>query len=163
MFFKRSLKKKTSESSLVVELSPPSVGPPCDCCGGVTTTLTRFVYRDGAAHAVYYAAFSDNHPDRFASALVSVGRWGEGSTPDQRVSFCLRLWTSADQHNVQVVDPSEVGWSEAHITGPKLARSEALAHPSLQDVFAITDLIFADDLPLARYLQENQRPSTVND
>ena len=42
----------------------------CDCCAGTTTRLTRFVYRDENAFAVYYACFSKNHPDR----VVAVSR-----------------------------------------------------------------------------------------
>ena len=163
MFFKRSSKKEGAESSLAIELSPPQVGTPCSCCGGVTPTLTRFVYRGGAAYAVYYVAFSDNHPDRVASAVISVGEWGEESTPEERVAFCLRLWSTLVQHNVEVVEPADVGWPDAHIIGKKLTRSEALAHARLQEVFSITDCMFTDDTPLLDYLQANETPSNTGD
>jgi len=45
----------------------------CECCGGTSTNLTRFVYRDDDAFAVYYVAFSDNHPDRAVSVVISLG------------------------------------------------------------------------------------------
>jgi hypothetical protein len=59
----------------------------CDCCGGVTTRLTRFVYRDGDAYAAYFAVFSDNHPGGIVKALVGLGEWGDGASPEGRIAF----------------------------------------------------------------------------
>ncbi|HNU06211.1 MAG TPA: hypothetical protein PKO33_00510 [Pyrinomonadaceae bacterium] len=51
----------------------PSKESVCECCGGTTTRLTRFVSDDGDAIGVYYAAFSDNHPDSNVVVLLSLG------------------------------------------------------------------------------------------
>ena len=42
----------------------------CECCGGTTTRLTRFVYKDNDAFAVYYAMFSDNHTEHEIKAAI---------------------------------------------------------------------------------------------
>jgi len=76
---------------LTFEFEPPQASEPCSCCGGKTTALTRFVHKDGDAYAVYYARFSDNHPDRLVLATVSLGEWGKGSRPEQRVAFALEI------------------------------------------------------------------------
>jgi hypothetical protein len=61
-----------------IERSEPRLST-CSCCGGTTTTLVRFVHKDGSAYAVYYAAFAEGHPDRSVNAMVSLG---EASRPD---------------------------------------------------------------------------------
>jgi hypothetical protein len=35
------------------------------------------VCRDGDAFAIYYAAYSNNHPEHELAMLVSLGEWGE--------------------------------------------------------------------------------------
>jgi hypothetical protein len=143
---------------LTIEFEPPEESEPCECCGGRTTSLTRFVHSDGNAFAVYYARFSDNHSDRVVLATVSIGEWGEGSTPDQRCAFALRIWPGAEQHNVAVLDASESPWRDEPFIGRTLDRDEALAHPRLQDVFHITDHMVLEDAPLREYLAGQPAP-----
>ena len=137
---------------LTVEFEPPSESRPCECCGGRTTRLTRFVYRDGDAYAVYYALFSDNHPDRAVIATISVGEWGEDSTPDQRVAFALELRATDTQYQVAVIDAERSPWRDADVIGRTLDRAEALRHPRLSEVFHITDHIVTEDEPIRAYL-----------
>ena len=66
----------------------------CDCCGGATTSLTRFVTRDGDAFAVYFAKFSNNHPEGWVSVLVGLGDWSEDTDSSQRTAFAFRIWTT---------------------------------------------------------------------
>jgi len=137
---------------LSAEFEPPIQGDRCSCCGGVTTRLTRFVYRDNDAYAVYYAQFSSNHPDRLVLATVSIGEWGEGSTPNDRVAFALRLGVTDEQYEVGVLSSGESPWSNSTVLGRTLDRNEALGHPRIKDVFEITDFMVAKDQPLKEYL-----------
>jgi hypothetical protein len=157
MRFWRS-RKSAPQQPLSIELPPPSVGPPCTCCGAVTTRLTRFVHRYGNAYAVYYVAFSDNHSDRIASAIVSLGERGERSTPQDRDAFALYLWSDAEQNNVQVIDAGDSLWADSELLGRMLSRSEALNHPRIKEVFAITDQMFVHDTDLLAYLHETSEP-----
>src|SRR5262245_20051338 len=59
-----------SMGGITIEFDDPVQDDPCPCCGGRTTRLTRFVYSNSDAHAVYYASFSDKHPDRWVSVAV---------------------------------------------------------------------------------------------
>src|SRR5262245_51207018 len=68
----------------------------CSCCGGRLIRLTRFVYADGDAHAVYYADFSPNHAEHSVRVALSLGGWGGwewdgGRVPKKRVAFALRI------------------------------------------------------------------------
>ena len=137
---------------LTIEFEPPVVGDPCECCGGRTTRLTRFVYWQGDAYAVYYAMFSDNHPERYVSALISIGEWANDAPPSERRSFYVRIWVSGDNYQVSVRDAAESPWTGQEIMGCTLDRAEALAHPRIQDVFRITDHIVTEDAPIVKYL-----------
>jgi len=110
------------------------------------------VYNDADAYAVYFARFSDNHAERVVKALVSIGEWGEGSGPQQRVAFALELRSGAEHCEVHVCDAVESPWHGEAFLGPVLDRGAALAHPLIREVFHITDHAVLEDGPLKAYL-----------
>lgn len=138
-------------SVIRIEFEPPHRST-CDCCGAATTRLTRFVYSDDAAYAVYYACLSDNHPDEVQVA-VSVGVWWDGGTPADRTAFALRLWQDDEEFGVTVDDAADSPWHDIELLGRMLDRAEALEHPRLDDVFHITDHIFADDPEIKAFFE----------
>jgi hypothetical protein len=137
---------------ITIEFDEPSVGDPCECCGGRTTWLTRFVYSDGDAKAVYYASYSDKHPDRSVSIAISLGEWSEGSAPEDRVAFALRIRATANEYQTGVVDAAFSPWSDVDILGRMLDRQEALKHPWLKEAFHICDHIVTEDKDVRSYL-----------
>ena len=140
-----------------IELSERNDDPePCPCCGGRTTRLTRFVYSDGDAHAVYYASYSDNHPDRWISALIGIGEWGEESSPSDRVAFPIRIRSTESEYQVTFVDRRESPWDGVTFLGRILDRNEALAHPLKEEVFHITDHLVSDDPEVREYFADNR-------
>jgi hypothetical protein len=136
---------------LELDFEPPSEHH-CECCGGVTVTLTRFVHDDDETVGAYYARFGRNHSERVVQALVSIGPWGEGTGPWDRVAFPLRLWVANDQYQVGVTDTSESPWKDVDIFGRILDREEALRDERLKEVFHITDHMVVEDRPLHDYL-----------
>jgi hypothetical protein len=138
--------------AITIEFEPPRQSGPCECCGSVTTTLTRFVYKDGNAHAIYYARFSDSHADQCIKAAVSIGEWGEGSNPTHRTAFALELRAGPENYEVMVCDAATSPWKGAELLGPMLDRDAALAHPLIHEVFHITDHAVVEDQPLKAYL-----------
>lgn len=136
-----------------IEFKPPSIKL-CECCGTETVTLTRFVLKDGSAHAVYYAQFSRGHETDVVSGLVSLGEWGDSATPEDRLAFPLQLWTSKDNYNVAFVNASDSPWGDVTFMGRLLDREEALKHPWCSEVFHITDHIVADDAEVKAFLDE---------
>jgi hypothetical protein len=124
----------------------------CDCCGGVTISLTRFVYEDGDAYAIYYARFGEQHEPRVVEAVVSVGEWGEDAGPWDRVAFPLRLRAGESEYQVTVVDAEESPWQGVDLLGRMLDREEALAHERLAEIFHITDHMVVDDEAIREYL-----------
>ncbi len=136
---------------LTIEFSEPSAVK-CECCGGLTRSLTRFVYEDGDAYAIYYARFGEGHEPRVVDAVVSVGDWSEGSRPWDRVAIALRLRSAESEYQVTVVDAAESPWNGIALLGRMLDRAEALEHERLADVFHISDHMVRDDRPLREHL-----------
>jgi hypothetical protein len=124
----------------------------CQCCGGVTTSLTRLVYEDGNAYAIYYARFGLGHEPRVVEAVVSIGGWGEGTGPWDRVAVPFRLRAGDAEYQVSLTDAAESPWVGVELLGRMLDRAEALEHERLQDVFHISDHMLRDDAPLRDYL-----------
>jgi hypothetical protein len=137
---------------LSIEFEPPNQSEPCECCGGLTTSLTRFVYNGNDAYAVYYAKFSNNHPERVVVATISLGEWGEGSTSDQRVAFALELRVSETEFQVGLIDAHFSPWQNAKTIGRTLNRDEALNHPRVKEAFHVTDHMVTDDALIREYL-----------
>jgi hypothetical protein len=136
---------------LKIEFDKPKQSA-CACCEGTTTRLTRFVYKDDSAYAVYYACFSDNHPERLFDLVVSLGEWGEGTSPEQRRAFSMRIRAGETQYQVMVTNADECPWRNARVIGRVLDREEALADPWVKDAFHITDHIVVEDKLLKEYL-----------
>ena len=137
--------------TLTIELEPPSVST-CDCCGGASTKLTRFVSRDGDAYAAYKAVFAPNHPDQSVQVLIGMGEWGDDASPEQRVAFALDLRVHDGAYAVMVTDRDFSAWRSTTFLGRILDREEALAHPLIGEVFDLTDQIFSEDTPIREYL-----------
>lgn len=138
-----------------IEMSEPSASR-CDCCGGLTVRLTRFVHRNGDAFAIYYAAYSNNHPDDELAMLVSLGEWGEDSDPSQRTAFYCRVRPTTDSYEVMLGDAARSAWADASIIGKKLSREEALRHPLKATAFGVLDEGFVQDRSLQGFLHRVQ-------
>lgn len=123
----------------------------CECCGNTTTRLTRFVYRDGDAFAVYYVLFTNGHEDKVAYSLIGLGDWGEGAEPEMRTAFAVNIWDDDDNWAVTVTDKAESPWSHVEFMGKILDREAALNHPWIKYVYQITDHIVVEDKPVMEF------------
>jgi hypothetical protein len=85
-------------------------------------------------------------------AVVSIGGWGEGTGPRDRIAFALRLWSEEGQYQVAVLDAAESPWGGVEFLGRMLDRPEALEHERLHEVFHISDHMVRDDTTLRNYL-----------
>ncbi len=97
-----------------IEFEEPTIKK-CECCGKDTVALTRFVHQDSNAFAVYYAKFTKGHSDKVVYGLIGLGEWGDQSEPSNRTAFPFRIWTTATNFQVGLVDASESPWSGCNI------------------------------------------------
>lgn len=110
--------------------------------------LTRFVYQDGDAFAVYYARFNTGHASKKVEGLISLGEWGEGSLSKDRLAFPFRIWSTEEEFQVGLIDKEESTWKDVDLFGEILDRNIALQSPLLKDVFHITDHMVTEDKPI---------------
>jgi hypothetical protein len=63
----------------------------CSCCGGESETAQGFLFDDTGETTVYFAGYTRGHPVRRANLVLSVGGWGEGTTPQDRraIAMCV--------------------------------------------------------------------------
>ncbi|MBW8360827.1 MAG: hypothetical protein K0M56_01425 [Kaistella sp.] len=135
---------------LKIEFEEPHIET-CDCCGKGIVKLTRFVYEDDDAFAIYYAKFTKEHEDKVVTGIISIGDWGNDEEPKTRTAFPFRIWTNDENYQVGLMDKEESSWQQ-DLLGNILDRSEALNHPWIKDVFHITDHIVTEDKEVIEYL-----------
>lgn len=127
----------------------------CTCCGNTTVQLTRFVYQDENAYAVYYAAFTPTHADKVVSVLAGLGEWGDDTKgPQSRVAFALEIRVAGGQYQVGLIDAAHSPWAHVSFLGRILDRDEALRRPLAGDVFHLSDHIVAEDREITGYFEQ---------
>jgi hypothetical protein len=104
--------------------------------------------------------FTAGHDSPHIAGLISLGAWGDGALPEDRLAFPFRLWAAADAYNVGLMDASESPWAEVAYLGRLLDRNEALAHPWRDEVFHITDHITREDREAVAFLSSVSQGGT---
>lgn len=128
----------------------------CECCGKTTTRLTRFVYKNDDAYAVYYAIFTPQHPEKVLRGIVSLGEWGDDNVgPEGRLAFPFEIRVMGDRFQVGMVDADASPWSHVTFLGRILNREEALKHAWISEVFHVTDHMVTDDEEVVRYFDQS--------
>jgi hypothetical protein len=134
-----------------IEFEEPS-RKKCDCCDKVNTNLTRFVYHNGDAFAVYYLQFTEGHPRKIVTGIISIGDWGTDDEPKNRNAFPFKIWNEGSHFQVRIIDKEDSPWQH-DLLGNILNRIDSLGHPWLEDVFQITDHIVTEDKIIIEYLK----------
>lgn len=127
----------------------------CQCCGKTLTSLTRFVYRGGDAFAVYYLDLNHSGDRPIAYGLVGFGEWGDDDVDplQARVAFAFQLTSNSEDYLLSLIDPDDTDWT-TNFLGRRLPRTEALAHPLLQEVFDLSDHIMRCDIPVIAHFAQ---------
>ena len=116
----------------------------CADCGADYILVKGFVYDDNAAHAIYFAACHDHADTHEAWIDVILGTFGESDATDH-VTFGCRVGPIPGQLGPQAsLVPAGVPYNDP-IFGQKLTREEALAHPRLDDYWAVVDFVLTED------------------
>lgn len=137
---------------LTIEFEPSLLGKDCEHCAEVEGSLTRTVYWESRAYAVYYALFTS----KYVSTLISTGDWSREALPSGRASFFMRIWSNAYNYQVDLGNAEDSPWGNAAIMGRTLDRHEAMTHPNINDVFHIVERMLSEDLPIIEHLAKNQ-------
>lgn len=127
-----------------IEITEPRFSA-CDCCGGQITIVTRFVLKDEKPVALYHATFSAGHPESGVMAAIGFDENWDAIESPTRVAFACHLVQTEDEQGVKVTDWAESPWNNSKVIGRQLDRDEALSHPLIDELFHLTDHIFAED------------------
>jgi hypothetical protein len=131
-----------------IELSAPK-STTCAHCGAREVLLTRFVAKDGAAHAIYCAAFTEGHEPQEVSILLAIGDLDESTDPVTRLAFRVDV----RRQGSRVGDATDGRWTVPDAFGVPLTRAEALEHPRIEEVFETVDVALEKDDAIAEYLR----------
>ena len=130
--------------SLEIELGQASEHR-CGCCGKRSHVVRGYVSKDGDAHAVYMAGYTEKHAPEEGTLLVSIGDWTSGSTPGDRVSVVMNVQKIAGRFQLMVVGPEGCPWSDVALFGPIEPRAAALARADIQEYFHVADHVLEVD------------------
>ena len=75
----------------------------CPCCKLDSLTVHGFLYDSNGATSVYFAGYTHGHPNRRANLVLSVGGWGEGTTPADRKAIAMQAFL--DDHGMTFTFP----------------------------------------------------------
>lgn len=108
---------------------------PCPDCGAYERTVWGAVKRDGAERAVYYARWQINHRERGLKVLVSLGGWAKDEDEKERkaVAFECKVEDGGKRPALEVVDATQLAWSEKAFLGAKLTKADAEASAAVVD------------------------------
>ncbi len=124
---------------------------PCSCCGGTTRTVWGYVYSDGEAHAVYYATWTEQHPEHDLSFARSIGGWGEGANPGEKKMVALECRILDNGPALMVVDAAGSGLANPYL-GTMLTRQQVLSSDIKQKASDIIDRIIEDDKRVKEFI-----------
>ena len=103
-----------------IEIGDTAEPSQCECCGNTTLSSHGFLYEEGEARGLYFAQWTEGHPERGLLLTVSLGSWGEGSTPAQRRSIAFRCQMPPAGTAVRPVAPDESPFHGEEMLGPML-------------------------------------------
>ncbi len=111
----------------------------CGGCGRTYDRVRGYVYRDGDAHAVYFAE-CHGHPAHEVWIDVILGSWGEDDYADH-VTFACRVSAAG----ASAVDAPAATSGRSPMFGLKLGREAALVHRALPLFWDVVDLVVLSD------------------
>jgi hypothetical protein len=121
---------------------------PCPTCGGREHMADGIVRREPDPIGAYWIGWTvggEHEQDRVVHLTVSLGDWSVGGDPDSCDAFHVeirRVRRGLFSHGpgMGLVDRPYIADG-----GTNLTREEALAHPSVDLLWEVADLIVADD------------------
>lgn len=142
---------------LTIEPDGEGAHGPCPDCGHNTRSVWGYVSNEVGARAAYFIRWTDGHRERGAQLIVSIGGWGEGTLPSDRIAFGIECRVDTGP-SFMLVNADELPWGDEEFLGAKLTRAGALSHPLKPEVFDILDALVAQD-PRFRAFLDGRLPA----
>jgi hypothetical protein len=127
----------------------------CDCCGANVTIVCRDIQRAGQHYATYFAKFSDGHSHNGVAVIAGLGDWSQQSAVGRR-AFAFEIRREENNAITGLVDGDT--WESVNFLGARLTRKEALEHPWLPSLFALSDFLVDNDPAISGFLDSGANP-----
>lgn len=116
----------------------------CDECARRYTLVQGYIYRGEGAYAIYYTQLHD-HEGSEAWIDVIFGSLDLAEAED-RVTFGCHLRRSPENGETSAgLVPAADVFSNSALFGRKLDREQALAHPWIEDFWAVVDFLVLEE------------------
>jgi hypothetical protein len=108
--------------------------------------VAGFVTRDSDAYAGYQIHWTLGQIEKHgATFFMILGRWGEGTTAEDRYAVALRYRADSEASGFMIIDADETRIASHALVGKALRRKEVVGTPLAQEVFDIVDFIWLHD------------------
>ena len=123
----------------------------CGCCGNQTRTVWGFVHGAEGTVASYFVQWTIGKPlqDHPVNFDLIYGRWGEGTSKENRSAISLLHFEDNGKPGVMVIDATERPVASSALVGSALTRSDVVGTPLAEQVFAIFDAVITQDRRLS--------------
>jgi hypothetical protein len=112
------------------------------------------VYHANDAIAVYYVHWTINHPDHSANFDLFIGKWGEGTSAEDRQAVALAFRNGQEGPQFMVIDAQDPLDEQEKLATKALSRNEVIGTPIAQDAFAIVDALLFQESRIAELIDK---------
>ena len=118
----------------------------CGCCGHMSRTVWGYLNDAGGPMGVYYVNWTLGRADHGARFDLVVGKWGEGTSSQDRsvVAVVLRRTSNGPQFMVVDADRRPAAM-HGTLADAGLRRDQVIGTPLAAEVFAMVDAIWLRD------------------
>ena len=140
-----------NEANLRLEIFPSDHKEfgPCECCGNMTHRVWGYIYSDDGTMAAYFVEWTPHTPAIEANFDLIIGRWGENTSAQDRVSVALEFRKLVTGPAFRVIDAGNRSYAKNDLVGRALDREAILQSANRDEVFACCDVIYGEDPRLA--------------
>lgn len=132
----------------------------CSCCDKESRTVHGFLSDSTGQTSVYFAGYTQGHPEKRLNVVLSVGGWGEGTSPSDRRAIPLKVAIVDDRLTFAFPRAEDSPWYGEEFLGEMVESGDLSDEDRLRSE-VLARFVIANDPRVARYIkggsQRNQR------
>lgn len=127
----------------------------CPCCGGESQTVHGYLFDETGATVVYFAGYTSGHTERQANMALSIGGWGEGTTPNDREVVVVHVRSDNNGLFFEFPPPETSPWYEESFLG-RILDPNRLSDEERRHYQELSKIVAQNDSRLAGFLQQER-------
>lgn len=118
----------------------------CTCCGGAILRVWGYLLDGETMHAAFFVEWTKGQVARHGAFFdLIVGRWGDGTTAEDRVAVSLEMRVMDEGPQFMVVDAGEREVGKSDLVSAAFGRDKVIGSPLAEVVFGMVDAIWEGD------------------